>query len=149
MEQFYSRLVLSICSENCFKVLGSFVGRQKTRLQISELVKNTSAKLKEASEADLHGAASVRMLTFFMSFSYYAMECWMCKRTFTIEPIFGGGTIGCLIDDVCILILCYVYIFSRLTCSQLRRLRMLNWQKISNQFSKSFRKLRDLQLKEK
>ncbi|KAJ0261067.1 Syntaxin-21 [Hirschfeldia incana] len=28
------------------------------RLQISELVKNTSAKLKEASEADLHGAAS-------------------------------------------------------------------------------------------
>ncbi|CAH2072572.1 unnamed protein product [Thlaspi arvense] len=31
---------------------------QKTRLQISELVKNTSAKLKEASEADLHGAAS-------------------------------------------------------------------------------------------
>ncbi|KAF3509678.1 hypothetical protein F2Q69_00000703 [Brassica cretica] len=32
--------------------------RQKTRLQISELVKNTSAKLKEASEADLHGAAS-------------------------------------------------------------------------------------------
>ncbi|KAF2578345.1 hypothetical protein F2Q68_00000573 [Brassica cretica] len=33
-------------------------GKQKTRLQISELVKNTSAKLKEASEADLHGAAS-------------------------------------------------------------------------------------------
>ncbi|KAL1213037.1 Syntaxin-21 [Cardamine amara subsp. amara] len=32
---------------------------QKTRLQISELVKNTSAKLKEASEADhLHGTAS-------------------------------------------------------------------------------------------
>ncbi|KAL0751432.1 hypothetical protein Bca101_033435 [Brassica carinata] len=31
---------------------------QKTRLQISELVKNTSAKLKEASEADLHGAAT-------------------------------------------------------------------------------------------
>ncbi|KAL0843196.1 hypothetical protein Bca101_016441 [Brassica carinata] len=31
---------------------------QKTRLQISELVKNTSAKLKEASEAGLHGAAS-------------------------------------------------------------------------------------------
>ncbi|CAE6105221.1 unnamed protein product [Arabidopsis arenosa] len=31
---------------------------QKTRLQISELVKNTSAKLKEASEADLHGEAS-------------------------------------------------------------------------------------------
>ncbi|AED92345.1 Syntaxin-21 [Arabidopsis thaliana] len=31
---------------------------QKTRLQISELVKNTSAKLKEASEADLHGSAS-------------------------------------------------------------------------------------------
>ncbi|CAN7135529.1 unnamed protein product [Brassica rapa subsp. narinosa] len=26
---------------------------------------------------------------------------------------------------------------------------MLNWPKISNQFSKSFRKLRDLQLKEK
>ncbi|CAH8381468.1 unnamed protein product [Eruca vesicaria subsp. sativa] len=31
---------------------------QKTRLQISELVKNTSAKLKEASEVDLHGAAT-------------------------------------------------------------------------------------------
>ncbi|KAG7609457.1 Target SNARE coiled-coil homology domain [Arabidopsis suecica] len=31
---------------------------QKTRLQISELVKNTSAKLKEASEADLHRSAS-------------------------------------------------------------------------------------------
>ncbi|CAN8300208.1 unnamed protein product [Cochlearia groenlandica] len=31
---------------------------QKTRLQISELVKNTSAKLKEASEADLHGSSS-------------------------------------------------------------------------------------------
>ncbi|CAH8271330.1 unnamed protein product [Arabidopsis lyrata] len=31
---------------------------QKTRLQISELVKNTSAKLKEASEADLHGETS-------------------------------------------------------------------------------------------
>ncbi|CAN8256064.1 unnamed protein product [Cochlearia groenlandica] len=31
---------------------------QKTRLHISELVKNTSAKLKEASEADIHGAAS-------------------------------------------------------------------------------------------
>nr|XP_018472671.1 PREDICTED: syntaxin-21-like isoform X2 [Raphanus sativus] len=31
---------------------------KKTRLQISELVKNTSAKLKEASEADLHGGAA-------------------------------------------------------------------------------------------
>ncbi|KAF8079518.1 hypothetical protein N665_1021s0013 [Sinapis alba] len=31
---------------------------QKTRLQISELVKHTSAKLKEASEADLHGVAA-------------------------------------------------------------------------------------------
>ncbi|EOA21308.1 hypothetical protein CARUB_v10001665mg [Capsella rubella] len=31
---------------------------QKTRLQITDLVKNTSSKLKEASEADLHGAAS-------------------------------------------------------------------------------------------
>ncbi|XP_010549840.1 PREDICTED: syntaxin-21 [Tarenaya hassleriana] len=31
---------------------------QKARLHITELVKNTSAKLKEASEADLHGGAS-------------------------------------------------------------------------------------------
>ncbi|WZY75010.1 hypothetical protein YC2023_021394 [Brassica napus] len=34
------------------------IALQKTRLQISELVKYTSARLKEASEADHHGAAS-------------------------------------------------------------------------------------------
>ncbi|KFK25913.1 hypothetical protein AALP_AA8G179400 [Arabis alpina] len=35
---------------------------QRTRLQISELVKNTSAKLKEASEADHHGASPIKKI---------------------------------------------------------------------------------------
>nr|VDD38539.1 unnamed protein product [Brassica oleracea] len=63
------------------------IKRQKTRLQISE---TGATKLKEASEADFHGATT---------------------------PI--------------------------------KKIVNANWPKISNQFSKSFRKVRDLQLKEK
>jgi len=127
---FFFRLVSSICSVNCFKVLGSFVGRQKTRLQISELVKNTSAKLKEASEADLHGSASVSKC---LLFCFIPLRCYgmlVSKRTFSIEPVLFwfnfvrivpfysfSGRIVYMIDDMCILVL----MLCLYSCSKLRR----------------------------
>lgn len=119
------------------------------------------------------------MLTFLFHFSYGANEMLDVKENhLLLNHFFGGDTIQswlnlfrigpfCLFffhlvgelfpDRWCVYRLVYplyiklyvMFILFCLTCSQLRRLRMLNWQKIFSQFSKSFRKLRDLQLKEK
>ena len=48
--------------------------RHKTRLHIGQLVKDTSAKLKEASETDHRSGVNVKSQSFFFVFVFF----WFC-----------------------------------------------------------------------
>lgn len=56
-------------------------GRHKTRLHIGQLVKETSAKLREASEADQNAEVSVSVSALYFDFSPFPKmkNCIICE----------------------------------------------------------------------
>lgn len=119
--------------------------RRKSRLHIGQLVKDTSDKLKQASEIDHHVEVSVSFILWancqFGSLGYsYLISCDTCHLRDHLEV----QSIGKYIPNWLFIVIAILF-----PCRQAKKSQMPNLQKTFKQYWRSFRRHSGLQLREK